>query len=64
MSAHIGDGEAKPRCSAHHGDVDLGAWNGPKWALPEDFAYEALCLSRLQRNWEPDPNNDVDEDNA
>lgn len=61
MSSHIGDGEAKPRSTSHQGDVDLGAWACPKWALPEDFAFEALCLSRLQHNWGTDPNNDVDE---
>lgn len=62
MSAHTGEGEyRKPVCTSHQGDVDLMAWARPKWALPEDFACESLCLSRLQRNWGPDPNNDVDE---
>lgn len=61
MSSHIGDGEAKPRCTAHQGDVDLGQWLGRhhKTASSNDSEAKRPVLVPAS-----DPNNDVDEDNA
>lgn len=60
MSSHIGDGEAKPACTAHQGDVDLGTWasHHPKPASPKGSQAKKPVLVIT-----PDPNNVTDEDN-
>ena len=68
VSSLTGDGEAKPACTAHQGDVDLGTW-GHHLKSASRKGCEAKKSALYDANWwwassVENPNNDVDEDNA